>query len=364
MIFLYAGKDDTNLLDIVKNTSDISEEEIIKKIEPFLKNGTANINAQVKTDEDNGWTALHYAAKKGYFNVVKFLVDGTVNINNKTYASGKNANIDVVDKSNKTPFLFAVQSAIPKDKDYEEKKEIIKFLLEKGAKSNAGTSYAEMPLYQAGRNCAKDVIALLLEKGADIEAVPAKDFFEIIAKNGCSETIKFIAENMGEKKLKSLITTAEKKNFSILATLKPGLNDIKGIIELLIKNGADVNKKFNENSPLVNAVTEQHFKKAKSLLEASQDINVNDSDTGGWSPLQIIFEFGAQSTDNDGLIAEIIQLLLEKGAIVSDTVKKAAEDNKKNFKEFPKVLEKIDNAILKSAKNIDNFAQSLYSIVG
>lgn len=76
----------------------------LQMVEQLIEQG-ADINAKA----DNGWTALHYAAKRGYVEVVKYLIEQGADINAKNNAG-------------ETPLYEASTSAVArflKEKDAE-----------------------------------------------------------------------------------------------------------------------------------------------------------------------------------------------------------------------------------------------------
>ncbi|MHC4752085.1 MAG: ankyrin repeat domain-containing protein [Planctomycetota bacterium] len=141
--------------------------------------------AKVDTKFWDGETALMSEASKGRIEAVKLLLEAGANISAKddtgqtalhrmmdvSYRPSKDmtelllargADVNLKDKEGRTPLHLAAESA---DRD------IVKFLLDKGAKVNAKDDESGFtPLHHAARFGKKNVAELLIAKGADINA--------------------------------------------------------------------------------------------------------------------------------------------------------------------------------------------------
>lgn len=117
----------------------------LEKVKRLIEIEGADIN---KEDEDNKMTALHFGCLRGYLNIVKLLIDNDVSINSIDnggntplhYASkggyleivklliDKNADINLMNRHSQTPLILAAE------KNNEKNKEVVKYLINKGAK--------------------------------------------------------------------------------------------------------------------------------------------------------------------------------------------------------------------------------------
>ena len=115
-----------------------------KEIVVLLLDRGATVNAQ----NQEGDTPLHRAAFNGHKEIMAFLLN-------------KDANINAQDKQGKTALHLAAQNG---------HKEVAALLLARGAHSNTGDKNGYTPLMSAAYNGDKEIVALLLDSGATISA--------------------------------------------------------------------------------------------------------------------------------------------------------------------------------------------------
>lgn len=122
----------------------------VPKIEELLKRGV-----NIDVEDENGWTALHSAAKSGVAKVIRLLIE-------------KGANVNTGGKVwfRRTPLHVAAAS------DHEERLTVTAglLLLENGAEVDAKDTRGETALIIAAERGRREMVRQLLEKGADIEA--------------------------------------------------------------------------------------------------------------------------------------------------------------------------------------------------
>jgi ankyrin repeat protein/formylglycine-generating enzyme required for sulfatase activity len=289
----------------------------------------ANVNAMDKY----GQTPLHAAASRGYKVIVALLID-------------KGANVKAKDKDGRSPLHGAAVSS---------GKEMLELLLEKGADINDKDNYGLTPLDYASNHLSLDVesIALLISKGADIGAdvnarndkglTPivypilggAKDVVALMIAKGAdvnakegglgvgreetltSTPLMYAAAN-GKKEIAELLISkgadvnASDHGETILhISAKEGLSEI---VELLISKGADVNAQDPVGmGPLYYTVwnskddyIEQHINRMKTIaLLINKGANVNAKSKDGLTPLMASVFHGP---------SEIAEFLISKGA--------------------------------------------------
>jgi len=192
----------------------------------YLLNAGADINAK---DED-GVTALSYAADRGHMDIVKILLANNADVNSKS-------------KIGCTPLINAA---------YMGHVEIVEALIANGADVNAQSKEGITALMNAAAFGYKEIAEMLLTSGADVNA-------------------------------------SDKKGLSALwNAISDGHADI---VEVLIKNRADVNVRANEGSTaLMNAAHTGDIDIVKMLLAAGADVNAKNN--YGWNALMVAINRG------------------------------------------------------------------------
>ena len=199
----------------------------------------------VLNGDDNGNTALHFAADKGRIEIAKFLL-----------ASG--ADVNATEKKGNTPLHRAAENG---DRDFAE------LLLANGADVNATNNYSDTPLGLAAYRGDvaygghKDVAELLLGHGADVNAKPGRG------------------------------------NESLHRAVRKGYRDLA---ELLLAHGADVNAKGQDGrAPL-------HEARGATMTELllSHGAKVDAMDDEGQTPLYAsAFRIGGDEDQAEVLLA-------------------------------------------------------------
>ena len=122
----------------------------LEAAELLLDNG-ANINVKDKI----GASPLHRAAQRGQVKLVKYLID-------------KGADIEAKNNSGSTPLNFAIDAGI-------NTKEIMHLLIQNGAEVNSRDSNGNTQLYWAASYGYHKAVSVLLENGADVNALSKFD---------------------------------------------------------------------------------------------------------------------------------------------------------------------------------------------
>jgi ankyrin repeat protein len=214
--------------------------------------------------------ALVTAIKHGNIEKVKSIV-------------GKNPKLVYSTYQGATPLHWAVS--------WSPKKEVVVFLIEKGADVNAKDENGRTPLHWAVNWGYKEVVELLIEKGSDVNA----------------------KDESGRTPLHEAVAWGH-------------LKERGGLVELLIEKGADVNTKDDRGeTPLHDAVTRGHKEVVELLIEKGADVNVKYENGG--TPLHDVAGFlYVRGEDNLQEIKdrsiEIAKVLIAKGAEVN------AKDNR------------------------------------
>jgi ankyrin repeat protein len=178
-------------------------------------------------------------------------------------------------------------------------REIVKLLLEKGAKIEASDNEGWAPLSWAAKNGHDAVVKLLLTKGANVEANGSRGCAPLLwaAKNGHDAVAKLLLAQGANIEVKD----SEHGETPLLWGAKNGHDDV---VKLLLEEGADIEAMDDiGGTPLSWAAGEGHEAVVKLLLGTSANIEAKDGIDG--TPLSWAAKLEQVS---------VIKLLLEKGA--------------------------------------------------
>ncbi|WP_353274585.1 ankyrin repeat domain-containing protein [Wolbachia endosymbiont (group B) of Hofmannophila pseudospretella] len=297
----------------------------VKIVEALLRNEEINVNAQ----DNNKKTSLHYAAKNNNKEIVVALIkagayinavdkDGNAPLhlagakeigdllqsvkeaNDKLLEAAKSGNIDDVEnllngegkaqvnaiaKGGNTPLHLAAQNG---------HKDVVEFLLSKGAKVDAQSDDLSTPLHFAAKYGHKDVVEFLLSNEAKVDA-QSDDLstpLHFAAKSRYKDTEK-IVKFLLDKEADVNAQNDERETPLHLILQKIDLDiDTDKFYTLLNKKGINVNlTDKNKETPL-------HFflkKKAMEIPELDdllkvESINVNLQNIDGKTPLHLVIE--------------------------------------------------------------------------
>ena len=227
----------------------------------------------------------------------------------------KGANIEATDKWGSTPLLRAAQN---------DKPEVVKLLLEKGAKINAGGGGALLAAVELG-NLA--MVKLLLDNGADIEAMDGfgetallkavkrrdNDIVKLLLDKGANPGVKdrngntallYAAGGGNVEVIRLLLAKGARDSVDGMALHGAALNGQAEVVKLLLENGGNIESKDRFGcTPLLVAAKEGKAEAVKQLLDGGAKIEATDDQ--GRTPLHA----AAQRAST-----EVVKLLLERGA--------------------------------------------------
>ncbi|CAH0045600.1 unnamed protein product [Clonostachys solani] len=230
-------------------------------------------------DTVTGQTVLIWAAEKGHEAVTRQLLDEGVNL-------------EAQDVSKQTALSKAAEKGHTA---------IVQLLLEGGADSEARDAAGRTPLSWAAEKGHTVIMQLLLERGADIEAPDAAKRTPLswAAENGHASTTRLLLQKRANLEAKS---HAGRTALSWAA----GMGHM-AVVQLLLEKGADLKARDREGqTPLSWAVRGGHQNIVRLLLKLHSDLEAA-ADNSGQRLLSLATENGHNA---------VAKLLLEEGADV------------------------------------------------
>lgn len=251
--------------------------KVIKQLLRDCKHQASSSN--VKTRSNNSKVHfceyfLHFAAREGYADTIRFLL-----INHKVSIDAKS------EEDDKTALHLATEN---------EHKEIVQLLLQHGANIEAKTANDEFALTIAAIKGLEDIVSLLLNHGANNSAVGLNNALQYAAELGHDKIAKLLLDRGAQANLERALFLAAKRNYG-------------KVISLLLKHGVTPNAFAFEGSALLIAVEKGHKNIVNLLLDNGADVNLRHP--SNFTALHI-----ACLEKN----LEIVELLVNRGANVHD----------------------------------------------
>jgi len=246
----------------------------LQAAESLVKNG-ADLN--IKEKYYNGETAIFMATRFCYEPIVRMLIE-------------RGADVNVKNNSGETPLSVALVSG----KINKLYLRIAMLLIENGADSKERDHYLSM----AAANNHGEIVRLLIERGADVNAV---NFGESILCSALKMGHLDVARILIEKGAHVNMKTKEGETPLLIASAKGSIGDAKklpyiDIVQLLLEKGANINARGNNGvTALSMALGNGHLDIARLLIDKGADLNV------GGALISVIDQ------------PKIVQLLIEKG---------------------------------------------------
>ena len=175
---------------------------------------------------------------------------------------------------------------------------VVRLLLNKGADIEALTEFDKTLLHSAASGGNEKVVRLLLKKGADIHARDKNQWtpLHLAARSGNEQIVRLLLEKGAD------IHARDKNQWTPLHRAASSGNE--QIVRLLLEKGADIEARDgSQRTPLHWTAYQGHEKLVQLLLEKGADIEARNIYQN--TPLH-----GAASSGNE----QMVRLLLEKGA--------------------------------------------------
>jgi 7,8-dihydropterin-6-yl-methyl-4-(beta-D-ribofuranosyl)aminobenzene 5'-phosphate synthase len=241
-----------------------------------VKTLISNDQKLVNSKNDHGFTPLHFAALSGSREVVQFLL-------------AKGAEVDIRDINARTPLFFAARRG---------NLELCRLLLEKGAAVNARNKYDRTPLLYAAWSDNSELVQMLISKGAEVNIRDTEGYMPL--HHVCIEGSREIAGVL----IGGGADIDVKDHGGDTPLHLASFYGHQGLVELLIARGGAVNVKDERgDTPLHGAAWGGHEETVELLIAKGADVNVENSDAR--TPLD-----NARKLGHD----KIVSLLTVKGA--------------------------------------------------
>jgi len=249
--------------------------------------------ADVNLRDDLDHTALHYAARQGQSEAAELLITN-------------GADVQAINEYGYAPLHLAINHV-----------EVMRVLLDHGANLNAGDWSGETALEKAIVRGDKEVVSLLLARGADIDLHMAAhighlDKVKELLANGADINLRLsrIDPSMLEELSAIYRDTPPKQgkprgDTPLHRAVRGGHADV---VEFLAATGADLEARGEGGqTPLQEAADLGFAEVAEVLISHGADVNANSDDPEDWSqtPLHIAADYGHTAT---------VVILLAKGA--------------------------------------------------
>jgi len=220
---------------------------------------------------------IHQAVKEGKFEVVKKMLEKEPDL------------VRAVDSEGITPLHLAAEHG---------RQQIVELLLEKGADVNAKSGFKRTPLHYAASSGHEGIVGRLMAKGAELNALDSFVLSSIFmaAYNGHQKIVEMLLSSGID------LNTTEKNSVTLLHAAAMSGN--AELVKMLLAKGIDRNiRNSYGKTPLHFAASRGREAVVKLLIDRGSDLNLKSLD--GRTPLQTAMDCGQQ---------EIVELLKARGA--------------------------------------------------
>jgi ankyrin repeat protein len=263
----------------------------------------------LEAQDQNGQTALMWAAEQGHEKVVPVLLD-------------KGADVNAQNRFLDTALYMASEKGHGK---------VVQILLDKGADMNAQNGSFDTALHTASRQGYEKVVQILLDKGADMNAQDGSfsTALHTASRQGYEKMVQILLDkgadvNAQDGSLDTALHTASRQGY-------------EKVVQILLDKGADVNARNRFLDTILQTASWRGYEKVvQILLDKGADVNARNrfldtalqmaSRQGYEKVVQILLDKGADVNAQDGSLdtalhtasrqgyEKVVQILLDKGA--------------------------------------------------
>ncbi|BAE54561.1 unnamed protein product [Aspergillus oryzae RIB40] len=242
-------------------------------VSQFLSRQDIDVNAAIATDDlfKKGWTALMFAASRGFAKKVELLLNTPyINVNHQS-------------SSGKTALHWAAQVG---------SETIVQLLLAKGAYPDPRDSHNRSPLIQSALYGHLSIMELLYEAGANLNTVTSTGSTALTSASGEGHT-DIVVFLLGTGKVDVAAKGKEDKRNALSVAAEGGHRDI---VDLLLKQngqGFPNERDYMGRSPLSYAIEHGDLETIKLLIRNSSVIDTGETDANG----KTLLSYAAQHDD-------------------------------------------------------------------
>ena len=227
----------------------ISKKGDKEKLLELLSLKQININFQ----NENGWSALHFACDEGNLKIVDILIKAKIDLNLKTNEKKTSLHISVL-------------------RGYFD---ISKLLIENGAKINLRDNEQNLPIHICASQGHDELLNFLLEKnsqGIKIKNLYGKTPLDLATKESTKEIVKKFLNIKKNKKISNKDNNEQDKKFSKIKIRKTDKNLMQYLMTPINPNELN-NNEINDN----NYNNNNNLKKTKSKIINNTDTNTSNT---------------------------------------------------------------------------------------
>ncbi len=237
------------------------------KMEP-RKSNIYWVDAKIIEEFRNHKQEIHQAAKEGKFDAVKKMLKEDPDL------------VNAIDSDGLTPLHLAAEYG---------HRQIVELLLQEGADINAKSGFKRTPLHFAASSGHDEIVSLFIEKGAELnknDSFVLTPIFQA-AYNGHKNIVEMLLSN-------GINLNATEKN-SVTLLHAAAISGNPELVEMLLDKGIDRNvRNIFGKTPLHFAASRGHNAAVKTLIDRGADINIKSLD--GRTPLQTAIDCDQKET--------------------------------------------------------------------